>query len=141
MSSLRTLLRQRLEWIEDRLMQNAEKNGYGYISPSTARLYSYLSDEPTPMPQLAKRLKISRQAVHQLVSEGIQSGFLELCDSPSDKRVKMVKFSAQGSQMSAVARAEIDQAEQQLIQSIGAENVEQLRRILQMPWPQDAPLD
>lgn len=138
MKSLRVLLRTRLEWIEEHLMQNAEKNGYGYITPSMARLYSYLGNTPVPMSELARRLKISRQAVHQLVNEGINSGFLELLDSPKDKRVKMVQFSQEGQKMAAVAIAEINKAEEELKQYLGAENVQQLRRILELKWPDDS---
>ena len=93
---LRTLLRKRLEWVEDQLMKNAEKNGYGYITPSMARLYSYLGGTPIPMSELARRLKISRQAVHQLVAEGLESDFLQVISSDEDKRIKLVKFSEKG---------------------------------------------
>jgi DNA-binding MarR family transcriptional regulator len=135
--SLRTLLRTRLEWVEDRLMKNAEKNGYGYVTPSMARLYSYLGSAPVPMSELARRLKISRQAVHQLVTEGINANFLEVIDSPEDKRIKLVKFSADGKKMSAVALAEIHQAEEDLAKIIGESNVKELRRILELDWPED----
>lgn len=134
MKSLRVLLRSRLEWIEDQLMQNAAKNGYGYITPSMARFYSYLGHAPVPMSELARRLKISRQAVHQLVTEGVDSGFLELLNSPTDKRIKMVQFSDQGKKMAEVALQEIDQAEEDLKAVLGAENVIQLRKILEMDW-------
>lgn len=137
MKSLRVLLRNRLEWIEERLMQNAEKNGYGTISPATARLYRYLSAHPMPMPELAKRLNVSRQAVHQLVTEGVNAGFLELCESNSDKRIKMVKFSPKGQKMACVARVELDQIEHTLKTHLGIENVEKLREILEMKWPDD----
>jgi DNA-binding MarR family transcriptional regulator len=133
--SLRLLLRSRLEWMEDRLMANAEKNGYGYVSPSMARLYSYLGNEPIPMSELARRLKISRQAVHQLVAEGINSDFLTLVNSPHDKRIKLVKFSTNGKEMSKVALAELRQIEQELENSLGLENVQALRRILELDWP------
>lgn len=136
MKSLRVLLRTRLEWIEEYLMQNAEKNGYGYITPSMARLYSYLGNVAVPMSELARRLKISRQAVHQLVTEGINSGFLELVDSPKDKRIKMVQFSTEGQKMATAAIAEINKAEEELKQYIGAENVKELRRILELKWPE-----
>lgn len=135
MKSLRLLLRSRLEWMEDRLMANAEKNGYGYVSPSMARLYSYLGNEPIPMSELARRLKISRQAVHQLVAEGINSDFLTLVNSPHDKRIKLVKFSTNGKEMSKVALAELRQIEQELENSLGLENVQALRRILELDWP------
>jgi len=135
--SLRTLLRSRLEWVEDQLMKNAEKNGYGYVTPSMARLYSYLGDTPVPMSELARRLKISRQAVHQLVAEGLNSDFLEVIDSPEDKRIKLVKFSEKGKKMSDIALTEIHQAEKELIQHLGEDNVKELRRILEMDWPDD----
>lgn len=137
MKSLRTLLRSRLEWVEDQLMKNAEKNGYGYITPSMARLYSYLGESPIAMSELARRLNISRQAVHQLVSEGLNSDFLEVIDSPKDKRIKLVKFSKEGKKMSDVALAEIHQAEFELEKRLGAENVKQLRQILEMDWSND----
>lgn len=139
MKSLRVLLRKRLEWIEDRLMENAEKNGYGYISPSMARLYSYIDNRPMPMSELARKLKISRQAVHQLVAEGINSDFLEVIDSETDKRIKMVQFSENGKKMAAVALAEIRQAEENLKTHLGEENVFELRRILELSWPDDQP--
>ncbi len=137
MKSLRVLLRSRLEWIEEHLIQNAEKNGYGYVTPSMARLYGYLGNAPVPMSELARRLKISRQAVHQLVNEGIHSGFLELLDSSKDKRIKMVQFSDKGQKMASVAIAEMNHAEEELKKHIGAENVIELRRILEMDWPND----
>lgn len=118
-------------------MKNAEKNGYGYITPSMARLYSYLGDNPVPMSELARRLKISRQAVHQLVVESLNSDFLEVIDSPKDKRIKLVKFSANGKKMSDVALAEIHQAERELAKHLGEDNVKELRRILEMDWPDD----
>ena len=135
--SLRVLLRKRLEWIEDRLMENADKNGYGYISPAMARLYSYVETRPIPMSELARKLKISRQAVHQLVAEGINSDFLELTDSAHDKRIKMVQFSENGKKMAKVALAEIRKAEEDLKLHLGENNVIELRRILELSWPDD----
>lgn len=135
--SLRTLLRTRLEWVEDRLMKNAEKNGYGYVTPSMARLYSYLGSAPVPMSELARRLKISRQAVHQLVTEGINANFLEVIDSPEDKRIKLVKFSTNGKEMSDIALAEINKAELELAEHLGEDNIKQLRRILELEWPEN----
>lgn len=137
MLSLRTLLRSRLEWMEEVLMQQAEKNGYGYISPATARLYSYLTEQPVVMSELARQLKVSRQAVHQLVTEGVNAGFLELCNDPKDKRVKLVKFSQAGQKMAKVASKELYHIEQQLVDHLGQAQVDTLRKILEMPWPHD----
>lgn len=118
-------------------MQTAEKNGYGYISPSMANLYSYLGNSPVPMSELARRLKVSRQAVHQMVNEGIKSGFLEVSNSPNDKRIKMVQFSKDGNEMAQIAISEIRKSEEELKKHIGATNVRELRRILELNWPEN----
>ena len=49
----------------------------------------------------------------------------------------MVQFSENGHKMAAVAIAEINKAEEELKQHLGAENVQQLRRILELKWPDD----
>ena len=136
MKSLRQLLRTRLEWLEEHLMTNAEKNGYGYISPSMARLYSYVGSSPISISELARRLQISRQAVHQLVKEGINEGILEVSNCRDDKRIKLVNFTDKGKLMSNVALQEIRQAETVLCAYLGDENVNALRRILEMDWPE-----
>lgn len=112
-----------------------EKNGYGYISPSMAKLYSYLGDEPIPMSKLARDLKISRQAVHQLVTEGINADFLSLVNSPQDKRIKMVQFSTNGEAMAKAALAELKQIEYELEAALGHKNLKELKRILALDWP------
>ena len=89
------------------------------------------------MSELVRRLKISRQAVHQLVNEGIQSGFLELLDNPQDKRMKMVQFSIERQKMASVALAEINHAEEEVKKHIGADNVKELHRILELAWPEN----
>lgn len=111
------------------------KNGYGYISPSMAKLYSYLGDEPIPMSKLARDLKISRQAVHQLVTEGINADFLSLVNSPQDKRIKMVQFSTNGEAMAKAALAELKQIEYELEAALGHKNLKELKRILALDWP------
>ncbi|ACO77944.1 regulatory protein, MarR family [Azotobacter vinelandii CA] len=134
MKSLRQLLRERHEWMEARIFEGAERKGYGGITPAMSRLYGQISREPIGLSELARQMGISRQAIHKMVGEGVQAGFLELVDSEEDRRIKLVRFSLEGLRMADAARQEMESIEQELAERIGGEDLEELRRILAKAW-------
>jgi DNA-binding MarR family transcriptional regulator len=129
--NLRHLLMTRSEWFEHRILQEAEKHGYGFVTLSMNRLFAHMRHRPMSISDLARALGISRQAVHQTLGEAMRHGLVELLDSESDQRVKLVRFSDKGMQMSATAAKSIARIEKQLEARIGKTNMESLRRILE----------
>ena len=81
---LRRLLQSRSEWVEQRLNANAARNGYGDVTPAMSRLLANLLGRPLGLSDLARRLAVSRQAVHKLASEAAQLGYVEFVDSEAD---------------------------------------------------------
>jgi DNA-binding MarR family transcriptional regulator len=132
--NLRHLLMTRSDWFEERVLQEAEKHGYGFVTPSMNRLFAHMRHRPMSISELARQLGISRQAVHQTLGEAMRHGLVELLDSESDKRIKLVRFSDKGLQMSAIAAKSIARIEKQLEARIGKEDMEALRRILDCGW-------
>jgi DNA-binding MarR family transcriptional regulator len=132
--NLRHLLMSRSEWFEERILQEAEKHGYGFVTPSMNRLFAHMRHRPMSISDLARQLGISRQAVHQTLGEAMRHGLVELLDSESDQRIKLVRFSDKGMQMSAIAAKSITKIEKQLESRIGKGNMDSLRRILDSAW-------
>jgi DNA-binding MarR family transcriptional regulator len=132
--NLRHLLMTRSDWFEERVLQEAEKHGYGFVTPSMNRLFAHMRHRPMSISELARQLGISRQAVYQTLGEAMRHGLVELLDSESDKRIKLVRFSDKGLQMSAIAAKSIARIEKQLEARIGKEDMEALRRILDCGW-------
>src|SRR5690242_4919462 len=86
--SLRLLLLQRSEWFEDRVLQAAPRYGYRFVTPAMHRLFAHMPSKPMSISELARRLAVSRQAVHQTVAAACRRGIVELVDDPRDARAR-----------------------------------------------------
>jgi len=135
--NLRHLLLTRAEWMEQRLYANAERNGYGDITPSMSRLMALLAGRPQGLSDLARRLGITRQAVHKLATEANALGYVEFFDSPSDARIKLLRFTRKGREMAASAEQELARIEAGLCRHIGTHRLQVLKEILAMPWSEE----
>lgn len=133
-SLLRHWLLARSDWMEARVMDYAERNGYGHVTMALNRLFAHLGGRPIGLSELARRLSISRQAVHKLALEAQRLGLVEFVDSEVDGRVKLLRFSQKGWAMSELAAQDFARIEVEIAEEIGAENLEVLRRVLSMPW-------
>ena len=134
MKSLRYLLSQRAAWMEAQLYAGAEAEGYGYVTPAMSRMFGLMGRTPMSLSELARRLIVSRQAVHQMANEAVRHGLVELVDSPTNKRVRLVKFTPAGEAMFACGTRTLERIERELTERLGAEDVEALRRILAKDW-------
>ncbi|MCK6424556.1 MAG: MarR family transcriptional regulator [Burkholderiaceae bacterium] len=134
MKSLRYLLAQRYAWMEARLHEGAERAGYGYITPAMSRMFGQMGREPIGLSELARRLMVSRQAVHQLAGEALRHGLVELVDSPSHKRVRLLRFTPEGEAMYASGTRDLGEIEQRLAERLGAQDMAALQRILAQDW-------
>lgn len=66
------------------------------LRPAHTRLFPHIDVEGTRLSELAARVGITKQAVGQLVEELVSQGALELVDDPTDRRARLVRFSARG---------------------------------------------
>ena len=134
---LRNLLSRRLEQIEDRLYANAAVNGYGDITPAMARFYGHLAGRPIHMSELARKLSVSRQAVHKMALEGVRGGYIEVVPCDQSGRQKIIRFTDKGRTMSESATQELEAIEAALVQHLGQSNLDKLKDLLQIPWREE----
>ena len=92
---------------------------------------------PTSVSELARRLAISRQSLHQTVMVACERGLVELAAAPDNQRVRLIRFTAAGKRMSRTVIAVDRSLERELANRIGAECVQSLKEILAMPWSDD----
>lgn len=132
--TLRQLLLKRSNWFEDRILRSAPRFGYGFVTPAMHRLFAHMSRKPVSMAELARRLAVSRQAVHQTVAEACRRGILELVEDPSDARVRKVRFTEKGLVMVRSASQSVKTIESDLARRLGPRDFAALRRILSRNW-------
>lgn len=131
---LRNLLLQRSAWFEERTLERARAHGYGRVTPAMSRMFGHMSGRPIGLSELARRLGITRQAVHKCASDAAQLGLIEFAPDPANARVVRVQFTPAGWAMSARASRDFEGIEATLRQRMGAQNVDELKRLLQMAW-------
>ena len=132
--SLRLLLLQRSEWFEDRVLKAAPRYGYRFVTPAMHRLFAHMPSKPVSISELARRLAVSRQAVHQTVAAASRRGIVELVDDPGDARARKVRFTARGLKMVKRAALVVRSLETRLERQLGPRDVAALRRILAKAW-------
>lgn len=132
--TLRVLLMQKDEWLYDRTVAKAAEHGYSAVTPAMARLFVQVARAPMSVSELARRLAISRQSLHETVVAASELGLIELAEHPENKRIRIVRFTQAGKRMSRKVLIVDREMERELADRIGETNVAELKRILALEW-------
>jgi DNA-binding MarR family transcriptional regulator len=132
--NLRELLLERSDWFEDRVLEAAPRFGYHFVTPAMHRLFAHMSRKPVSISMLARRLAVSRQAVHQTVGEACRRGIVELLEDPLDARLRNVRYTEKGMKMVRSASQAVRGIEARLRRRLGQRDLAALRRILSKEW-------
>ncbi|MEM7020709.1 MAG: MarR family transcriptional regulator [Pseudomonadota bacterium] len=128
-TNIKGLMSDTLEWMEARnteLRAGSEFQG----TPAEAKLFATLRGKQRSISELARVLGVSRQAVHNTVHKLIAAGVVELINSPSNQRDKLVRITERGHEVQKMAAKNLREIEEELADSIGRENLELVRRLL-----------
>ncbi|HVV12250.1 MarR family winged helix-turn-helix transcriptional regulator [Amycolatopsis sp.] len=125
-------------WFDDALLAGLEAGGEAPISATQVGLFSVLDDGGTTTAELARRMGVTRQTVHQAVQGLARLGLLELVPDPSSGRQRLVRRTVEGKRAHEVAVRILTGAERELARRIGGDAVDALRAALAADWG-DAP--
>ena len=128
------LLVRAFRWFEEGLAQNPDTAHLPRLSGTQFMALVSLDDNGTSIAELARRVGVTRQAMHQMVGELQRSALVETVDSPTDRRVKLVKLSLLGRTLDEKAAAALDSLESKLRQRLGKDALESLRAHLSADW-------
>lgn len=111
----------------ERALSAVHAAGFTEVRESWLGILRHLDAEGTRSSVLAERLRVSRQAAGQLVSELEGKGYLERLPDPSDGRAKIVRITSRGLQAWLAGLQAFAQLDQQLIAALGATTIDSLR--------------
>ena len=100
------------------------------LRASHAALLPHLTSEGVRGADLAKKLRVTKQAVSQLVAELEYWGVVEQVDDPKDGRAKLVRFTRKGEQSLLQGLAVLGELEQELELQIGKRRMQELHTAL-----------
>ena len=133
-ANLKQLLLTRSNWFAREIMSGVRRSEYAYITPAQSRLLAHMGGKPTSMSELARRLAISRQAVHKTVAELVRRGILEIRDDPERRNAKLVVYTERGRQVNRAGAQIIERVEERIAARIGRERLAELKALLAAEW-------
>ena len=128
--SIKALLRDSLDWIEQEQLVLLQDSPYASASNAEMRLFAALRGKSRSISELSRYLSISRQAVHQTVHKLIERGIVRLEPAESNKREKLVVITDKGREAQKITAEHFRIIENRMARNIGRNNVEVLRRLL-----------
>lgn len=131
---LSRLLLDRFRWADRALRSRLVALGWPETTPAQSLVFASLEAAGTRPSELARRIGVSRQAVHQTIGELVAVDLLELVDDPGDGRAKLVVVTAKGKRNIVAALQAIEEMETELRSRIGDRAVSALRDALEADW-------
>jgi len=137
--NLKQLLLERSDWFAREIMKGVKRSDYAFVTPAQSRLLAHMGGKPMSMAEIARRLAISRQAVHKTVTELSRRGILDVRDDPARGNSKLVVYTDKGRQLNRAGAQIIEQLEERVARSIGREELHKLKALLASPWEESGP--
>jgi DNA-binding MarR family transcriptional regulator len=128
--NLAVLLREPYRIGSQRLVARFAERGHPEIRAPHGSVFPFLDDAGTRVSVLAERAQITKQSMAELVAHLEHHGYVERVPDPTDRRAKLVRATARGQELYAIAREFLAQLEAQWTKRLGARKMHQLRALL-----------
>jgi DNA-binding MarR family transcriptional regulator len=113
------------------LHERFARSGHPEVRPPHGNVFQFLDSEGTRVSELADRAQITKQSMAELVAHLERHGYVERVPDPADGRAKLVRATARGQQVYAIARRFVAETEADWARRIGKERIRELREILE----------
>ncbi len=133
-SNLKALLQEKTGLLDNRLQKKRMASSYKTLTDAEARVLAVLRGEELTISEIARRLAVSRQAVHKVISKLVQRKLLQLQKIEGNSRDKRIIFTHAGESMKKEAANALRALEQEVETAIGSRNFRLLKSLLGKKW-------
>jgi DNA-binding MarR family transcriptional regulator len=133
-SNLKGLLQEKLWLLNERLQQKRAASRYQTLTDAEARILAAMRGEALTISEVARRLAVSRQAVHKIVSKLVKAKLLMLEPVTGNNRDKLIIFTKDGEALKQKAAKALRELEQEVGTVIGDKNLKLLKSLLEKKW-------
>lgn len=133
-NELMILLFERFCWMDEGLQRHFREQGWPQVSRAQSMIMiSIISGTRRPS-DIARRLGISRQAIHKAIGQMVDKGVVRLDEDPDDRRHKLVSLTTFGTRMRAEAQQATRNMASAIAARIGPERLQTLYEGLAADW-------
>ena len=130
-SNLGLLLREPYRLGNEELHRRIAERGHPAVRAPHGNVFAFLDQEGTRVSELAARAQITKQSMAELVAHLERHGYVERVPDPGDRRAKLVRATARGEDVYAIAREALAAIEREWSERLGAEKLRRLRTLLE----------
>ena len=131
---LKFLLLNKLSVVEELSLNEAKAYGYDDIDIiSSSKILTFVDNGVVTISSIAKKIGISRQAVHKVVQNLAMKGFLQL-EHQNSKRDKQILMTKKGEELLKCRQEVMSKVESQIAHKIGKENLCEIKKLLNSSW-------
>jgi DNA-binding MarR family transcriptional regulator len=105
--------------------------GFDDLREAHGPLFAFLPPEGARTTRLAERARVTKQSMGELVTELESLGYVRRDPDPTDRRAKVVTFTAKGRRAAKIGVQAVADQERAWADRIGADRVTDLRRSLE----------
>lgn len=129
------------EWFDESLQRSLKGAGQPPLSRTESMIMIHVQMNVTRPSEIARSLRLTRQAVHQSINSLVERGVFELRPDPDDGRIKNVFLTEKGKAMRKDANRIVRELTDILGYRIGQQQVDALRAAFRQPWGDPVTLD
>ena len=129
--NLGILLREPFRLASEQLHERFAERGHPEVRAPHGNVLQYLDDSGTRVSVLAQRAQITKQSMAELVAHLERHGYVTRIPDPHDGRAKLVRATARGGQVYAIAREFVAELEEEWTRGLGRDKMGQLRALLE----------
>ena len=129
--NLGILLREPFRHGTEVLHQRLAERGHPAVRAPHGNVLQFLDDEGTRVSVLAQRAQMTKQSMAELVAHLEDHGYVERVPDSGDRRAKLVRATARGGEVYAIAREVVAELERDWTRRLGKAKMRQLRSLLE----------
>ena len=129
--NLGILLREPYRIASARLHERFAERGHPEVRAPHGNVMQYLDADGTRVSVLAERAQMTKQSMAELVDHLERHGYVERVPDPADRRAKLVRATARGQEVYALAREFVADMEAEWTARLGERKMSTLRKLLE----------
>lgn len=133
-TNLAQLLMRAFYWADEGLQNYLQSKGWPEITRAQSLVFVNIGEGITRPSEIANKVGVTRQAIHQTINELVDAGFVVLEPDTRDRRAKVVRYTELGEKIGMEAIQGLRYVESALAERIGDDAVDALRTALSADW-------
>lgn len=122
------------EWFDDGLQRSLQAAGWAPVTRAESMVILHVLHGTRRPADIARALRLSRQAVHATIASLIAADFFRLAPDPADGRIKVVELTERGWRMFEDANRIVERLGATLEQRIGTRRMRALHEAFEIDW-------